>query len=212
MAWKDRKPNPQPWHVGPHGGIIADVDWQGNPPNLQDLGYYGGIFVCEGMGTKDATFAVVAIRQRDILWKALHEISGIANDATRAIAGRAWVALHDAETEVQHDGLAYEAIRSIFQQVSEAVRWGWPLLPETATRARIEPTGFCYWPSGKLVTDNIELDWIYFVTDNYIESPSLMGVFVKHHDNKWRTTYDSTRSLYFPGAIMSEDTADDIPF
>jgi hypothetical protein len=181
MSFYDKKLTPQPWYAG-EGCIVGATENDGSFPSSEDMAYYGGALVCESMCPADAQFAVIAIRQREILWRALHDIGECANEETRAHARRAWALCYDTEEEVRGpDAMRLKVIKAVFSYAHYSHRYNWfAQLPETATRARIEPTGFCYWPSGRFVTDNIEL-WSTYPTSNTFSNWS--GLAKKFEEN-----------------------------
>ena len=155
MTWTERGLHPQPWHIG-HGCITADAEPNGEPPSAEDHGYYGGAFVCEGISDADAAFIMVAIRQRDLLLQMLHS-PAVAREMPHT-KKHYRQRLATIEQEVQPEIFRAKALAAFRSKLRDLNPW-WcaGLLPEFASRARTEPYAEVFVPSGRFVSDNVEM-------------------------------------------------------
>lgn len=197
MNWADRPQTPLPWHVG-HGSIVSERKPDGSYPDIEDMAYYGGHFVCESIGTADAEFIILAIQQRDALMRFFSYIRDSSYFTTEV--DQLSDELCALDLGMRADKLRSALMRELFAFSHYMNRYIRVLqLPETATRARIEPTGFPYWPSMLFVIDNIELAWVVSSQEVYYSSPRELQFMADH----------SKYTRYHAHVAVSDD---DIPF
>lgn len=162
---------PQPWSVGSEGVIAPSVPYRESSHYDWDLswklrGYvatsssltYQGELVCEGGSFEDNVLIVQATRALPLLLETLRSVGEMKDlSEVKALVTAAHTYVVGLRSAIEEEGKSNRE-RGVWAQ---SLVWAETIkgyLPETATRARLEPPAPPYSPL-RYVTDNIEIAW-----------------------------------------------------